>query len=470
MISRFIGRAASIAIGFFATACSDSPAPLPKSEVPTIVDPSIPFTSGTLAERIDAATRALEASPCRANAKDRATCAWSSFPLEPGPPRMAKNSGEAVLIMDSLRGGAPMFPFFRYANRLVGYYRVNELGGLDEMHNAAEMPTIMGNVLTSFADASFVPASALGRLQKALDPIESKVWAGPISHGAVTFYSLIDLVPEQPIVLVDVAYPFGNDPLHAEFCKAFSDPAARARIHERTEHLRDNLRAVMTKHNVHFVNASFGDSSRTMAGDAKDACAGLVPSPETLRDMLAQVKPLYEALFATPGVFAAHAAGDTGSEDAPFDLVTPDFPNRLKIGVAVAKNAGVDAEGRGDNAFVSAIETVPQRADGELFINHGCARGGDCGDAQQRLTQSLGLGDIAMPLAQPSWIAPLGLARFVNLRYSRHASEPMSDALIAQIKSEMTPRLCGPTGSDPCVIQDPIRHKQFETYRLGYWN
>jgi hypothetical protein len=44
----------------------------------------------------------------------------------------------------------------------------------------------------------------------------------------------------------------------------------------------------------------------------------------------------------------------------------------------------------------------------------------------------------------------------------------MSNALVQTLKRELTPSLCGDSGTHPCVYQDPIVHRQLEPYRLHY--
>lgn len=67
-----------------------------------------------------------------------------------------------------------------------------------------------------------------------------------------------------------------------------------------------------------------------------------------------------------------------------------------------------------------------------------------------------------------SYVNPLALARLANLRYGRHGSEPMSNALIQTLRQELPPLACGNSDAEPCIDQDPIAHRQFERERLGY--
>jgi hypothetical protein len=326
----------------------------------------------------------------------------------------------------------------------------------------------LGQVLTGFADQSFLPSALLSPIDDAVGHAW-KFGGAKGSHGNTTFMAIADFVPEQPIVLVSGG--LGPIELQSEdFCKLFTSDAALEAFRAREARVRDNLRAIMAKHNVRFVNASFGDTTDTLLREVGQRCPALTPDSAVMTRVLQAIKPQYEALFATDGVFATHAAGDNlGPEVTPYDVPTPDFPNRLRVGVAYGKDLDVDPDGRVDAAALAQLETVPSTADAELFISSGCAISmDDCGRWAQVVVNSLSLSMIPLGMGQPSWVSPVALARFISLRYERHASEPMSNALIATIKDEMRPAKCGADGSQRCIVQDPIRHHQLELYRLGY--
>jgi hypothetical protein len=188
------------------------------------------------------------------------------------------------------------------------------------------------------------------------------------------------------------------------------------------------------------------------------------PSTEGLRTVMHLADPIYEVLFNSEGVVAAHAGAITGDPvDFPFDQVSSSYPNQVRIGFISSTSSGLDAEGRGT---VNKVDQFPNAGQADVFINWGCDGDGACGPRHYEAVLGLGMAEGTPPIMSSSYISPVGLARLANLRYAQHGGETMSNALIQTLKRELTPALCG--DAQPCVYQDPIAYAQFEVYRLHY--
>jgi hypothetical protein len=376
---------------------------------------------------------------------------------------MARSTGEAVLVIDDF--GAGFYPeLVRYRNRLRGFYRIAG-DALEAQVLSVHLPKRLGDVLVSFAGPDFVPARALARVGEAAAAAYRKLNLLYYGHGGVVFAHLAELVPEQPLVLVELS---GLADLPPALC-AGGDPQALAAARAHFVALAASLRQVMLEQNVRFINASFGSTVPNLATDWQRTCGTEPPSNAELQALLQLYEPIYDLLFNSEGVVTAQAAANLGdASDYPFDQLSSRFPNRVRVGFISSVRAGLDEAGRGT---VMKAEQFPVDGAADLYVNWGCegsAAALVCADPHYEFAGEFGLGTLTVPLMSSSYVDPLGLARLVNLRYANHEGERMSSALVQALRREVTPPLCGDTGAAPCVYQDPIAHRQLEVHRLGY--
>lgn len=419
---------------------------------PTPVDPP-------LQKRIDDAVESIRADTCFAQA-DASLCQWADYEVGPSEFNMAKSTGEAILIIDSF--GAGLFPeLVRYRNRLLGFYSVNG-DKVEAQVLTVNLPKRLGDVLVSFAGPEFIPASALTRVAVAADTAYGKLNLLYLGHGGVVFGHLVELVPEQPLLLLELT---GLLDVPKEVCPGI-DQQTLAAATAHVAALAASLKQVMIDRNVRFVNASLGLTAPVLAAEWQRTCAGAVPSGEQLQQLLHAYDSLFDLLFNSEGVVTAHAAANLGSPaDFPFDQVSARYPNRVRVGFISSLSSGLDEVGRGT---VHKVEQFPVDGDADVYFNWDCEGLGGCAEPHYRLAGAFGLAVGNVPVMSTSYIDPLGLARLVNLRYANHGSEPLGNALIRTLEQELTPSLCGPDGTQPCVYQDPIAHRQLELYRLKY--
>jgi hypothetical protein len=416
----------------------------------------------SLEKRIAGAVESIQADTCFSGS-DTSACEWAGYDVGPSQFNMARSTGEAVLVIDDF--GAGLYPeLVRYRNRLLGFYSIDgEQVAAQSL--SVRLPKRLGDALVSFAGPEFIPASALAALGGAAGAAYQKLNLLYYGHGGVVFAHLVELVPEQPLVLLEMTHLFDLPPA---LCDSIDDQTLAAATAHYTS-LAASLRQVMTTHNVRFINASFGSTAPTLATEWSRTCSTAVPSNDALDRVLHIYDPIYDLLFNTDGVIAAHAAANLGSPaDYPFDQVSATYPNRVRVGFISSLRSGLDELGRGT---VQKAEQFPVDGDADVYLNWECEPGDvppACADPHYQLAGEYGLGTGTVPIMSSSYVDPLGLARLVNLRYANHSTEPMSNALVQSLERELTPSLCGDGGAQPCVYQDPIAHRQLEPYRLGY--
>ena len=412
-----------------------------------------------LQRRIDDAIRSIRADTCFAQ-DDSSACEWADYEVGPAQFDMAKSTGESILVIDEL--GEGFFPeLVRYRNRIRGFYRVSG-EGLQSRVLSVHLPKRLGDVLVSFAGPEFIPAAVLASVGSAATSVYQKLNLLYFGHGGVIFTHLVELTPEQPLVLLDLAGVLDLPPL---VCAGIDDATLEAATAHVTA-IAASLEQVMAEHQVRFINASFGTTTETLITSWSNTCGGALPSTEQLRQLLHVYDPIYRLLFHSDGVITAHASANLGSPaDYPFDQVSPQFSNRVRVGYFSSLSSGLDESGRGS---LSKTEQFPADGDADVYLNWGCETLGECAERHYEGAGPFGLGSYTLPLMSSSYVNPMALARLIHLRYSNHGGEPLSNALVQTLRQELTPARCGADVAQPCVYQDPIAHLQFELNRLHY--
>lgn len=419
--------------------------------------------------RVAAAVKYLKGDTCFKN-QDTSQCDWQEVVVDWRTFEPQK-SNDAILIIDSFQEEAFLTELIRFQNRVKGLYRISSdtSDQFDLQAAVVHVPRRLGEVLANLAGPGFVASTQLFDVAAAAADVYLNL-SFYCGHGGIVFGHLVDLVPDNPLVLVDLSN-LGYPP--DIWCHTL-DAAALQKSRERFLALADSLRKIIADNNVHYINASFGVTADKLADAWRDSCGGAaVPSTKELRALVDTQKPVFDVLFNTAGVVAAHAAiAISDPADFPFDQASSDFPNQVRTGFFSSHSSGLDGDGRGN--LVKVTQYPPNTSDADVFLNWGCDRGligpnpGPCATPHFEWSFWFGLDFGTISVMEPSWIAPLAVARLVNLKNERHAEEPWSNALIAQLKSELTPSLCGSSQTEPCVYQDPFAHRQLEVYRLHY--
>lgn len=442
-------------------ACSDgSSVPVD----PPIEEPKPPLSaSAELRRQIDAAKSMINSDTCFLG-PDVSACSWGSFPYKPAEFSMTANSGEAILIIDRF----PALPAraIRYKNRIAGYYRVTPSGAIGAVSFSWHAPTQLYKVLSSFASPNFVPARLLSTLYEPLHKMYGFYASESFGHGSYVFSLLVEANPHQPIVLLDS--PQFSWFAHDDFCDASGSAESERRLRDKAQTVADEIRVLLRTHNVRFINYSSGITLLSVLSDWQQNCTGMTPTDEILRRKLGAYAPIMDVLFKSKGVFAAHASINIGDpRDYPYDLASPTYPNRLRAGYFTALDSGLDSQGRGDT---TSLTGWPSRNDADVYLNSGVLPMRPYPYNKTPLLQvdEFGVSTFPISLTTTSWITPLALSRFIHARYSSAGKEELSDELITELLKLIVPTRCGATSDQACVFQDPLKHGQIESVRLGY--
>ncbi len=421
-------------------------------------------------QRIDAAIQGIEQDTCF---RDREVedalnkCDWDTFDLHSDYVDDSYKDEEAILIIDNFWWNPG---FLRYRHRILGYYKVVR-GGFEEVEEERrewKLPTTLGKILTGFASYSVGSAAELEPLYPSITTTYSDDVRLSPGHGDVIGTVLLDRVPNHPVVFLTDYYNLHvnkqNPNLFCETHLKEDGSVDVAELRNIAEDLAGDLSDLINDHNIHFINMSWGFTSETIREQWRNTCDTQVPSGTVINAILGAYQPIFDVLFDTPGVFTAHASATySNPEDAPFDVAREDFPNRLRIGVFDYLGTNIPAYGTASVPEGSRPYPTDE-SNADIYINAGCSFY-DC-----RETGFLGgplvygIGD-DIPIMQPftSYVTPIALARVVQLRGTvqfRHRS--MSDVLIEDIISEVSPLRCGQYRNQLCRYLDPLWHDQFE--------
>jgi hypothetical protein len=416
--------------------------------------------TGPLQSRIDAAIFGIEHDRCGSAGGASAGCTTGTYALDASHVDPAFVGREAVLIADVLE---PTVEMLRYRNRILGFYRVLGDGTLDALTPTWRLPEVFGDVVTGFSSTPAVPAAALSALQPRLLQAYGQSVPTAGTHGLVVFGALVDLVPDNPIVLLDIDRLTFHQSLPGVVCEigASESPVDVRPLLAQSERFAQGIRALFATHNVHFVNASWGYTIETVRGPWRQVCGVEPPPDDVLLAILGAYRPVFDALFNTEGVFAAHAAlASAVDAHSPYDQDSPEFPNRLRVGVF--QHPGVEVPERGRADAPASWLPEPGAGEADVWVNEACAPHAGCRARHPlSIASQYGMGQVAFPFAESSFVAPVLLGAFVYARHQR-PGEGMSNDLIDDLVGTLIPP-CGPNLS-PCRYIDPLLHEQADGY------
>lgn len=418
----------------------------------------------SLRKKIETAKIEALADKCFVEQPDVSVCEWADFSYEPSQFAMRNSTKEAVLIIDEFATLPPRA--IRYKNRIKGFFHASTAGLIEPVAFSWHAPTHLFSILSSFATADTIPAQALRSLQEPLDLVYGAYGSENIGHGSYVFSLLVEMNPLQPLIILD--RPDFHHFALTEFCDRSGSPQSISSLHAKSEQVADELRRLMRELDVGFVNLSAGVTLASLRSEWTSSCASSVPADDVMRAKLLAYAPIMAALFNTPGVFTAHAAIDAGdAQNFPFDFPSPTYPNRMRVGFITALESGLDSRGRGEHP---ALSGWPRENNVDIYLNSGVLPERPFANNLTPLLQIDNFGVSVYPISSTttSWITPLALSRFINVRYAQESLGALTNELIAKMQQTMTPALCTDMPNQRCIFQDPLKHGQVEAVRLGY--
>ncbi len=418
--------------------------------------------SELLQRRIDAAFVGINTDTCFLDSEDVSNCARDTFAAGPAYVDAVFDQREAVLITDFL---APSVEMLRYRNRVLGFYTVQGDGTIDSTPMSWELPQVFGEIVTGFASAPAIPSESFDELLPRLQEVYGQSVPVVGTHGLAVFNIIADLIPQTPIVFLDINRLTFHQSIPDVVC-AIGEQGGEVDVEPLRAHAQrfaQDLRALFAAHQIRFINASWGYTIETVRGPWSRVCGSEPPSDDVLRQILAAYQPIFDALFNTEGVFAAHASlASPSAADAPFDQYDPiGFPNRLRVGVF--QYPGVDVPPEGQTTVPGEWFPEPNADYADVWVNSGCDYFMGCREQRPlSLTLQYGMGRSDFALAQSSFVSPILLGMFVHFR-NQMLAETMDDSLIEDLIDTVIPECAFGLNTD-CRYIDPLLHGQLDRY------
>lgn len=432
-------------------------APPPGQQPPP---PPSPPPTDPVSEQVARAREEILADTCFLH--EGGNCAWTDRPYRPTEFNIP-GTGEAILIVDEF--SRLSVNAIRFRKRIKHHYRLDEGGRLSQPDFTWHIPAALWNALDRFSGPDHIASQRLADVAAAVDVSYTKVQFDHTGHGSYVFSLIVDTNPQQPLVLldsIDLA-----EMAHVAYCDANHSPASDEALWRAADAGASELGRLIREDNVRFINYSGGHTLATIRDTWTKVCETGVPSDTVLRKKLAAYAPIYKALFATPGVLAAHAAIDFGNVlDNPYDQLSPAYPNRLRVGYFTTLDSGLDPFGAGQGSY----DGWPSIGRADLYLNTGVLPARPFPYNRTPLLQidQFGLGLYPITTPHTSWVTPLALARFIHIGQSQFAGRAMDNSLIAAIFDAAIPPRCPSSPGERCRYQDPLLHGQIEATRLGY--
>ncbi|SFD71883.1 Ig-like domain-containing protein [Pseudoalteromonas denitrificans] len=329
-----------------------------------------------------------------------------------------------------------------------------------------------GNQSPAFVSASWF--NLLAPIMKEMDTddgFDYRTGESYASHSASVLPYLMETNPQANFVLVE----FGDDLLQSHpdlLCNI-----ATEELTEISEKVAIDFRNnILKKYQVGFINMSAGHSVKAVKINWLNAqCTGGL-SDQNAHLLVNTLSPLYKAIHATDGVISVQAL-DYGLNEQNFPLEAMEFKNRVKVlpYTTNAEDTLLPIDGKVDavKPVNNADDWFRERDWTDYYVNFGVERFsfGTVFNSTPKLTFGLsGIGSAIESYIFPSWAAPVALSHIIYLKNTLFQNETMDQNTVNKLLNSLTPEGCSfyPEFNNRCRIQDPLKHRQHEAYRLGY--
>ena len=406
--------------------------------------------------RISAALSGIDEDSCFSQTTDVRNCSWDLYSAGHDFVDTTFLEEESVLIIDDLYPGVEIL---RNRNRILGYYDILPTGVIDEHLMQWDLPKVFGDIITGFATTPYIASKSLQPVANAVESTYGLYVPVFGSHGLVVYNILADLVPEQPIVLLDKNNLSFHRAMPEVFCSVVSDsehdPGLVA-LREYSRKIANEIQKLINLHNIRYINASWGYTIKTIEQPWENHCSTPLPAETILLAILDAYQPVFEVLFNNQGVFCSHAAIHSPVDKYyPYDQKSSAYPNRLRVGHIASASLEIDEDGLAK--LPSDIPIDPPIGDADIYINSGCDISGNCRTlGPLQITKIYGMDSVAFPITQSSFVNPVLLSQFIATRYSEEFRDYWLDNYAINLISNSIHEC--EDGTTACIFIDPLLH------------
>lgn len=370
-------------------------------------------------------------------------------------PASSSSLGQRILVIDS---GMLIPAYTRYKSRVLDHLAIDQQGYYRSSPQKIQVTRPIFEVLCNILDEQCPLTTA-----KQLNPISDlfykhkKILQIPIGHGDLTFATLADLNPKADFVIAELA-----DKPAAYFCSSSDDPVSLESYRLFIRNAADSLRSAIEKHNINFVNMSFGDTQNTLKRTWQLRCAGkALPSEKFFLDFQKMhFHNFYEPLFAMEDVVFVQAAPQSTRVleklDPEFFSDCQDVSSRIVAAGFSSQEALLPFLGSNSHPLLpNYIKGAMTCTD--LAINFGVSAKRPYEDGPfPVLTTMEGVGAYSIGTRpSSSTAAPIVLSYLIYLKNSGLVAGSGRE-FVANVKNYHQGKLV-----------EPERYRQFEIYRLG---
>jgi hypothetical protein len=405
------------------------------------------------------------------------------------------NSNQTILIIDTNLE----FPsVLRYRSRIKaaytqnddGIYKKNDSMGYEPSFDVPSFVSTTLQQIDNFTDdnnnPTFVPALWFRELYLTFDnkyPYYN--YAQYNGHGVTPLTYLLEHNPQAELVIASPPAFFSKksewfcNPEHNDISGVNNLTKLEDFINEASQDFKENVIDVSAGQGINYVNYSGGFTIDTVKAQWTKTCGTYLPDDTVITALLKSMRPFYDVLFNSDGVMGFQATGVNMTEANNALDIDTSFKNRVLVGdyTTGAQDSGLLEDGylRGwPPALVSSRNNSKKWID--VFVNFGVETRRPFPNNATPVMQTdiFGLDSFPITSMTPSWAAPVALSRAVHLRNTNMYSGDKPNDIINNIKLDMAPDICrywnwrNNDYHGKCKMQDPLRHRQHEVYRLGF--
>ncbi|MDA9951195.1 hypothetical protein N9D31_01345 [Oligoflexaceae bacterium] len=356
----------------------------------------------------------------------------------------------------------------RYRHRYKNLYTVKD-GRIVDANPRVRLPTVMFETMSEIAGHDFVPAHAFKQLGEIFDDAYPDV-SGPYSnHNTVIQEILMEYNPETPIVGLSDFGKFESLFDKSVVCGRGSLRKKKKHIKSRSQAFAQDLKALIRRERISYVNMSFGISNKSVVSDLEELCGSRrqYASESVAEAILDSFKSTFEYLNQSDGVLSVQAAPYNSWDDGPYDC-SAEYSMRIIAG-AYNQKASSSAWGFSQRSD-SNVPKVGRCGDAYVNFNTDFESNED---KPQTLMATLGIGFGMGRIGRKSSVStsnatPLVLSHVIYLRHSpEFANREIDSSLTEDLLKEL--KICEEGDRSSCEYSDPLKLRKLRVYELKYW-